>query len=253
MNMIATEGEIEVKNLTVKYETSDKTCALENITFSVNSREKVALIGANGAGKSTLLLTLAGILSPMSGEINIGGVKSDKKTIGNLRKKIGMVFQNPDDQIFMPTVYEDIAFGPRNYGESEDVIEKSADEILQNLGIAHLKNRLTHKLSGGEKRLTALAGILVMNPSVILMDEPSSFLDPRARRKLIGILSELPKTMIIATHDLDMALDICERAILLKNGHICADMPAKEVLSNEKMLEECGLELPISLSRNSAL
>ena len=233
--------EAEVKNLTVKYETSDKTCALNNINFSISGGEKVALIGANGAGKSTLLLALSGILTPASGEIIIGGVKSDKKTISGLRKKIGMVFQNPDDQIFMPTVFEDIAFGPRNFGENEDAIGKSADEILNNLGITHLKNRLTHKLSGGEKRLAALAGILVMNPSVILMDEPSSFLDPKARRKLIKILSGLTQTMLIATHDLDMALDLCGRVILLKDGHIRADMPVKEILSDEKILDECGL------------
>jgi len=244
---------IEVKNLTVKYETTDKTCALSNISFSVNDGEKVAVIGANGAGKSTLLLALAGVLTPVSGEIMIGGVKSDKKTLGDLRKKIGMVFQNPDDQIFMPSVYEDIAFGPRNYGEKEDAIEKSADEILQNLGISHLKNRLAHKLSGGEKRLIALAGILVMKPSVILMDEPSSFLDPKARRRLIEILSGLPQTMLVATHDLDMALGLCGRAILLKNGSICADNSAEEVLRDEKLLEDCGLELPISLYRRRLL
>jgi len=158
-----------------------------------------------------------------------------------------MVFQNPDDQIFMPTVYEDIAFGPRNYGENEETIDKLIDEILQNLNISHLKNRLTHKLSGGEKRLAALAGILIMNPSVILMDEPSSFLDPKARRRLIEILSDLPQTMIIATHDLDMALDLCGRAVLLKEGCIYADKPVNEVLRDEKTLDECGLELPISL------
>ena len=240
---------IEVKNLTVKYDTADKTCALNNISFSVNNGEKVALIGANGAGKSTLLLTLTGILAPVSGEIIIDNIKLNKKTLNDLRKKLGMVFQNPDDQLFMPTVHEDIAFGPKNYGEKEETIEKSTDDILKNFGISHLKNRLTHKLSGGEKRLVALAGILVMNPSVILMDEPSSFLDPKARRKLIGILSELPQTMIIATHDLDMALELCDRAILLKEGCIYSDMTAKEILQDEKILEDCDLELPISLYR----
>jgi len=240
---------IKVKNLTVKYETSEKTRAVDNISFSVSGSEKIALIGANGAGKSTLLLTLTGVIMPVSGEIIIDGIKSDKRTIGELRKKIGMVFQNPDDQLFMPEVYEDIAFGPRNYNTDESEIEKSADEILSSLGIAHLKNRLTHKLSGGEKRLAALAGILIMNPSVILMDEPSSFLDPKARRRLIEILSELSQTMIIATHDLDMALDLCSRVILLKNGVIRADMSADEILRDEKLLDECGLELPISLYR----
>ena len=240
---------IEVKNLTVKYDTSDKACALNNISFFVNNGEKVAVIGANGAGKSTLLLTLTGILSLISGEIIIDGIKANKKTINDLRKKTGIIFQNPDDQLFIPTVYEDIAFGPRNYGEKEGTIEKSIDEILKNLNISHLKGRLTHKLSGGEKRLIALAGVLIMNPSVILMDEPSSFLDPKARRRLIEILSGLSQTLIIATHDLDMALDLCDRAILLKSGCVYSDMPANEILKDEKILEECGLELPISLYR----
>ncbi|MCL1859176.1 MAG: energy-coupling factor ABC transporter ATP-binding protein [Oscillospiraceae bacterium] len=241
--------EIEVKNLTVKYEASDKTCALDNISFIVNSGEKVAVIGANGAGKSTFLLALTGIITPISGEIIIDGIELNKKTLNSLRKKTGMVFQNPDDQLFMPTVYEDIAFGPRNYSEKEELIEKSIDEILKNLSVSHLKNRLTHKLSGGEKRLVALAGILVMNPKIILMDEPSSFLDPKARRRLIEILSGLSQTMIIATHDLDMALDLCSRTILLKEGCIYSDMPSSKILHDEKILEECGLELPISLYR----
>ncbi|MCL2774862.1 MAG: energy-coupling factor ABC transporter ATP-binding protein [Oscillospiraceae bacterium] len=241
---------LEIKNLTVKYDLSDKSsniCALDNVGFSVKDGEKIALIGANGAGKSTLLLTLSGVLTAANGEIYIDGIKSDKKNLKELRRKIGMVFQNPDDQIFMPTVYDDIAFGPRNYGEIEEEIEHKTDEILTNLEITHLKNRLTHKLSGGEKRLVALAGILIMNPSVILMDEPSSFLDPKARRRLINILDKLPQTMIIATHDLDMALDLCERVILLKNGSVRADSSAKEILYDANVLDECGLELPISV------
>ena len=242
---------LEVKNLTVKYDPSDKICALENIDFFINDGEKVAVIGANGAGKSTLLLTLSGVLTPSDGEIYIDNVKYGRKNIKELRRKTGMVFQNPDDQIFMPTVFEDIAFGPRNFGEKEEIIERRTDELLSRLDITHLKNRLTHKLSGGEKRLAALAGILVMDPSVILMDEPSSFLDPKARRRLIRILEQLPQTMIIATHDLDMALDLCGRVILLKNGGVRTDSYAKEVLHNAEILDECGLELPLSVPAKS--
>lgn len=264
---------LSVKNLTVKYDLSDytdKTAALSNICFDVKDGEHIAVIGANGAGKSTLLLTLAGILTPADGEINLDNIKiesgkpdkSAKNTLKDLRSKIGMIFQNPDDQVFMPAVYDDIAFGPRNYGESEKSIDCKTNEILAGLDITHLKNRLTHKLSGGEKRLVALAGVLVMNPSVILMDEPSSFLDPKARRRLIHILQKLPQTLIIATHDLDMALDLCSRTILLKQGCIRADSPAKEILckpdninnsnnsDNSDILDECGLELPLSVLAN---
>jgi len=236
---------LEVTGLCAGYEPGKR--ALTDISFSMGRGESLVVVGANGAGKSTLLLALSGVLTPSDGEIYIDNIKSDKKNIKELRRKTGMVFQNPDDQIFMPVVYDDIAFGPRNYGEKEDVIEQKTDEILSELEIAHLKNRLTHKLSGGEKRLVALAGILVMNPSVILMDEPSSFLDPKARRRLINILSKLPQTMLVATHDLDMALDLCERVILLKKGGVRADSSAKEILRNADILDECGLELPISV------
>ena len=240
---------LEINNLTVKYGASDEACALSDVTLRIAPGERVAVIGANGAGKSTLLLALTGIIAPVFGEILVDNVHLEKKTLRELRKKLGMVFQNPDDQLFMPTVYEDAAFGPRNYGAEEAQTEAAADEIFGKLGIAHLKNRMSHRLSGGEKRLAALAGVLIMEPSVLLMDEPSSFLDPRARRGLIKILGGLDRTMVIATHDLDMALDLCGRAVLLKGGQIRRDGPAEEILRDGALLEECGLELPLSLGK----
>jgi cobalt/nickel transport system ATP-binding protein len=235
---------LKAENLTVRYD--DAVCALRDVGFSVRDGERVALIGANGAGKSTLLLTLVGVLPAESGEISLEDVPVGKETLREFRRRVGMVFQNPDDQLFMPTVYEDIAFGPRNYGLSEEEIETRINGVLDRFGIARLRDRMTHKLSGGEKRLVALAGILVMEPSVLLMDEPSSFLDPRSRRKLIETLDKLPQTMLIATHDLDLALDLCRRAILLDEGRVRADAPIEEILSDAALLESCGLELPLS-------
>jgi cobalt/nickel transport system ATP-binding protein len=228
---------VSAKNLTVKYDKRDAACALNGVSFSVTSGERVALVGANGAGKSTLLLTLAGVL-PVSG----GELKSAE------REKTGVIFQNPDDQLFMPTVYDDVAFAPRNARVSEDKIAEIADKTLESLHIQHLKLRMTHQLSGGEKRLTALAGVLVSTPELLLMDEPSSFLDPRARRNLIEILNKLPQTMIIATHDLDFALDTCNRVIILNKGLLVGDGTI-DILYDVPRLESCGLEPPLSYSR----
>lgn len=242
---------LAVTGLTVKYSPSDKARALNGVSFSAREGERIALIGANGAGKSTLLLSLVGVLEPVEGLVSIGGTLLGKSTLKELRRKVGMIFQNPDDQLFMPTVHEDIAFGPRNCGMDEEMVEARIGAVLESLGISHLRDRMAQKLSGGEKRLVSLAGVLVMEPSVLLLDEPSSFLDPRARRRLIGVLEGLPQTMLLTTHDLDLALDLCERVILLEEGHIRADGPAAEVLRNEPLLVECGLELPPSLSRKN--
>ena len=240
---------LKVDSLVVKYNAADKEQALSGVSFSAIAGERVALIGANGAGKSTLLLSLVGILSITSGSVELDDVVLGKETLPEIRRRIGMVFQNPDDQLFMPTVYEDIAFGPRNYGVAEEEIDTRMNKTLESLGISHLKRRMAHKLSGGEKRLVTLAGVLVTEPRLLLMDEPSSFLDPRARRRLIEILSSLPQTMILATHDLDMALDLCERAVLLGEGSIRADGPAGEILRDSALLERFGLELPLSVKR----
>ena len=239
---------LKVSDISVKYDSSGEY-ALKDISFTVQRGERIAVIGANGAGKSTLLLALTGVLPCDSGEVAVENIVLEKKSLRELRKKMGMIFQNPDDQLFMPTVHEDIAFGPRNYGAPEHETETKTDEVLSRLNISHLKERLPHKLSGGEKRLAALAGVLVMEPDLLLMDEPTSFLDPKARRRLIGILETLPQAMIVATHDLDMALDLCQRVILLKEGRVYADAPAINVMRGAGLLEECGLELPLSLQK----
>ncbi|GHV13037.1 putative ABC transporter ATP-binding protein [Clostridia bacterium] len=218
---------IGTHDLFVKYDKSDDEYALLGVSLEVGGGEKVALIGANGAGKSTLLLTLAGVLTKSSGEI----ISAD----------VGMIFQNPDDQLFLPRVYDDIAFGLRNTNIDESSVKESVEAAAERLSITHLLTKYTHKLSGGEKRLAALAGILVMNPDAILADEPSSYLDPRSRRRLIEILNSLDKTMLIATHDLGFARAVCPRSVILSHGVIAADGETNAILEDEALLETCGL------------
>jgi cobalt/nickel transport system ATP-binding protein len=232
---------IRVTNLTVTYNAREKNSALRDLNFFIKPGERAALLGANGAGKSTLLLSMTGILPPAAGSMVIDGIPVCREHLAELRRRTGMVFQNPDDQLFMPTVYEDVCFGPRNYAMDEGLTESRIDAVLAALGIGHLKDRISHKLSGGEKRLAALAGILVMEPSVLLLDEPSSFLDPRSRRNLIAILENLSQTMVIATHDLDLARRLCGRFILLCEGELAADGPAEDIFFNPSLMERCGL------------
>jgi cobalt/nickel transport system ATP-binding protein len=236
---------IRVRDLSVRYQ-AEGPAALADIQFSLEAGERAALIGANGAGKSTLLLALMGFLPPERGSMDMGDLRVEKKNLEALRRRAGLVFQNPDDQLFMPTVYEDVAFGLRNCPRSGEALEQRVEAVLDRLGIARLRERLCYRLSGGEKRLAALAGVLVMDPELLLLDEPSSFLDPRARRILIGILDALPQTMLIATHDLDLALELCRRTILLKEGRVFADGPTEKLLTDPVLLESCGLELPLS-------
>ncbi|MDR2394258.1 MAG: energy-coupling factor ABC transporter ATP-binding protein [Treponema sp.] len=229
-----------VKNLTVQY-SPHEPLVLQDINFSLEPKERVALIGANGAGKSTLLLTLIGVIKAVEGEISLGGIPMRQERLRELRQLAGMVFQDPDNQLFMPTVLDDIGFGLRNYGFDEKTIEARITAILTRLGIGHLKNRLSHKLSGGEKRLAALAGVLVMEPSLLLLDEPSAFLDPRSRRTLISILAGLPQAMLVATHDLELAQDLCTRVMLLKGGRVFVEGPAQELLQDHALLDQAGL------------
>ncbi len=231
---------IEIKDLTIVY--PDGTKAVDGISLTVRDGESIALVGANGAGKTSLLLSLVGVLPIHSGTVTVDGTGLDKKTLNEIRRRVGMVFQNPDDQLFMPMIYDDVAFGPRNYGMSEDEVSQRVDTTLLTLGITHLRDRSSLKLSGGEKRIAAIATVLAMDPSVVIFDEPTAFLDPKARRHLIGVLTGLPHGKLIATHDLTFAQEVCTRAIVIKKGRIFADGDPKEILQDVRLMEEGGLE-----------
>ncbi|MDD6643808.1 MAG: energy-coupling factor ABC transporter ATP-binding protein [Firmicutes bacterium] len=219
---------------------------VENLSFTIKKGESVGLIGANGAGKSTLMKLLLGLLSG-TGEILVGGLPVIKKNLLSIRQKLGFVLQDSDNQMFMPTVYEDMIFGPRNYGLSKEEAERRVDEVLAQLDLTALKYRHNHKLSGGEKRMAAIATILAMQPEAILMDEPSTALDPVNRRTVIRTVNALPQTKLIASHDLDMILDTCDRVILLANGKIVADGKADAILRDKALLEANRMELPFCL------
>lgn len=235
---------IEVNELCVAY--PDGTKAINNLSFKIEDGQSVAIVGANGAGKSTLMLTLVGIIPASYGNIRINNLEVKKNNLSQIRAQMGMVFQNPDDQLFMSKVYDDIAFGPRNYGFPEEEVEKRVSQVLTDLNAEHIRDKMPYKLSGGEKRIAAIACVLSMRPSIMLLDEPSSFLDPKARRNLIALLKNIPLTKVIATHDLDMVFDLCERVIVLQNSTLYADGEAKSILKNKELMEACGLELPLS-------
>lgn len=230
---------LDIRELSVQY--PDGARALEGLSLSIENGESVALVGANGAGKTTLILALVGIVAS-KGEVLVQGLRLEKRTVHEIRRRVGVVFQNPDDQLFMPTIGEDVAFGPRNLGVSEEEIGPRVEACLHRLRIGHLRHRTALKLSYGEKRMAALATVLAMEPSVMLFDEPSAFLDPRARRTLIGVLNGLSQTKLIATHDLNFALETCRRSVLLKDGKIFADGPSETLLTDEKIMDACGLE-----------
>lgn len=240
---------IEIQDLTVRY--SEQIPVFDALNLTVRDGESIAVIGANGAGKSTLLLSLVGLAPIQSGTIRIDALPLEKKHLQAIRAKVGLVFQNPDDQLFMPTVLEDVLFGPLNYGIAMQEAKQAAEELLCSMNIAHLSARAPQDLSGGEKRIVALATVLAMNPDVLLLDEPSSFLDPGARRTMIKLIKPLPQTKLLATHDLDLALDLSDRVILLLKGRIEADGPADTVLRDRTLLERCGLELPYRLQGNN--
>lgn len=236
---------IDFQNVSFAYEKGDPV--IDGISFTIPSGESVGLIGANGAGKSTVMKLLLGLLQG-EGTIRVGGTPVIKENLAKIRAGLGFVMQNSDNQMFMPTVYEDMIFAPLNYGLSREDTDLRVDRVLTQLGLEKLKHRHNHKLSGGEKRMAAIATILAMEPQVILMDEPSSALDPRNRRIVINLIRSLGQTKLIASHDLDMILDTCSRVILLSEGRIAADGPAEEILRNRELLEANRLELPLSLS-----
>jgi cobalt/nickel transport system ATP-binding protein len=240
---------LKINQLNMRY--PDGNQVLNQLSFHIETGETVGLVGANGAGKSTLLKSIVGIMLPVEGSIEIDKISVTKKNLNKVREKVGVVFQNPEDQLFMSNVYDDIAFGLRNYGIVEDKISERIRGIVKSLGIERLLNHNSNKLSGGEKRLVAIATILVMQPSLVLFDEPTSFLDPRTRRNLIEMLRGFNMTKLIATHDLDMALELCDRVIILSEGTIFKQGNAKELLSNQILMEEAGLELPFCLQKRN--
>ncbi len=233
---------IELKDIYCEYEKG--LSVLNGVSLSINDGETVGLVGANGAGKSTLMKVMLGLL-PYTGEITVDGLRVEKKNHAAIRKCLGFVLQNSDNQMFMPTVKEDVMFGLLNYGMSSEEAEEKTDSILSELGILYLKNRHNHRLSGGEKRMAAIATVLAMDPFHILMDEPCSALDPRNRRRIIQTIRHLDKTMIIASHDLDMILDTCSRTVLISEGKIVADGPTQSLLTDQALLEANNLELPL--------
>jgi len=236
---------VQADNLYYAY--PDGTRGISGICFTITHGESVALVGANGAGKSTLLLHLNGCLTATKGDIRVGDHTLNKKNIKAIRRSLGMVFQDPDDQLFMPTVFDDVAFGPVNLGLPEQEVEARVVHALETVGASHLRNRPPHKLSGGEKRAVAIAAILAVSPDILVMDEPTSNLDPLSRKRLISLLQSFEHTKIIATHDLDMALDVCERTIVLHKGTITADGPTLDIFNNEDLLVNSGLEKPLRM------
>ena len=231
----------------VNYSYEKSVPILRDVTFSAHEHESIGLIGANGVGKSTLLKLLVGLNLGYEGTISVEGMKVEKQILPKIRERIGYVFQDSDSQLFMSTAYEDIAFGPRNYGLSEPEVQERVEQALSMIHIEHLKNKQIYKMSGGEKKMVSIATILAMTPDIILMDEPSIALDPRNRRYLIQILNQFHHLKIIASHDLDMILDTCSRVILMAEGTIIRDGKAEEILSDKELLEANGLELPLCM------
>lgn len=226
--------------------------ALRGVSFRITHGEKVALVGANGAGKSTLLLHTNGLLMPSHGRVVMGGITLTPKTLRLVRQTVGMVFQNPDDQLFMPTVEEDVAFGPANMGLAPNEIERRVTAALEAVGALHLRESSPYRLSGGQKKSVSIATVLSMEPSVLVLDEPTANLDPRARRQTIDLVRRFSHTTLIATHDLEMVLDLCPRTLILKEGRIVADGPTRELFNDLSLLETCGLEQPCTLRLEEA-
>ena len=237
---------ITFENVSFAYESSAPV--LRSVSFHIAPGEAVGLIGANGAGKSTIMKLMLGLLPCTEGEIRVDGVRVEKKTLPQIRRTLGFVLQDSDSQMFMPTVYEDMMFAPRNYGLSKEEAEQKVDAVLEQLGLTELKHRHNHKISGGEKRMAAIATILAMEPKAILMDEPSIALDPFNRRTVIRAINGLSMTKLIASHDLDMILDTCSRVLLLSGGQLVADGRTEDILRDKSLLEANRMELPFCLA-----
>jgi cobalt/nickel transport system ATP-binding protein len=232
---------IDAWNLTYRY--PDGREALRGLNISVEHGERIAVLGPNGAGKTTFVYHLNGLLRGQ-GQLEVAGLTVDDSTLRKLRPRVGLVFQDPDDQLFMPTVREDVAFGPLNMGNTREVVEARVDESLRMVRMEHAADRPPHQLSMGERRRVAIATVLAMRPQLLVLDEPTANLDPRARRELLDVLARIERTMLVVTHDLPFAAQLCERAVILSRGQIAADGPCAEILRDSDLLGAHDLELP---------
>jgi cobalt/nickel transport system ATP-binding protein len=235
---------IELRGLSYTY--PDGTAALRDIELVIRRGERVAFIGPNGAGKSTLLLHLNGIIRG-SGEIRIFGESMSDRTIRSVRARVGFVFQDAEDQLFCPTVFDDVAFGPLNWGYPKEEIRERVERALERVGMKGTEERNAFHLSGGEKKRIALATVLSLDPDILVLDEPTGDLDPRTRRNLIDLLRTFDTTLVIATHDLDLVLDLCPRSVILYGGNVVADGNSGQLLRDGELLRKYGLELPLSV------
>jgi len=227
----------------------DGTKALDNLSLTILAHESAGIIGANGAGKSTLVNHLNGFFLPHNGKISIAGLEIKKKNIEKIRQQVGLVFQNPDDQLFTARLYDDVLFGPLNLGMNKQDIDAEAEKLLRDLDLWELRDKPPSHLSQGQKRFAAFATVLIMRPSLLVMDEPTSDLDPRNRRKLINLVNTLRSTKITVSHDLDFIWDTCDQAYIMAEGRITAHGATREILSNRELLEANGLELPLRLQK----
>jgi cobalt/nickel transport system ATP-binding protein len=240
---------VSVKNVRFAYPAGVK--AINDVTLEIRRGERVALLGPNGSGKSTLILLIAGLLSPQKGEIRVFDEETTAKSFHKLRQKIGIVFQDPDDQLFNQTVIEDVSYGPKNLGLAPEVIKKRCDHILEDIGISHLRERPPHRLSFGEKKKVSLATALVLKPELIILDEPTANLDLLSRRGLIDLLNELNAegtTIVVSTHDVEALPELVDRVIIVSHGSVLGEGAIHSVLQDAKLLESAGLEPP-SISR----
>ncbi len=236
---------LDVRDASYRY--PDGTHAIEGVTFSVGPTEAVGLVGPSGAGKTTLMLCVVGFLQLEGGEITVQGLRVEKKTLRKVRREVGMLFQNADDQLFMPTLYEDVAFGAMNSGMKGEELDRAVRRAIADRGLSGMEDKFPGHLSAGQKRLASLAGVLVTEPGILLLDEPSSNLDPKSRRSLIRHLHGLDNARVLATHDLEMVLDLCSRVLVLDCGRLVAQGDPARVLADEDLMESCNLEVPHSL------
>ena len=236
---------LEINHLTMKF---GGLVAIDNVSFNVEKNTITSLIGPNGAGKTTLILHLNGILGDLNGQITLNNKDFSEENISKIRKSVGLVFQDPDDQLFMPTVLEDVMFGPKNFGFSDELVKKNSINALEQVKMLQFKDKPPHHLSFGQKRKVAIASVLASEPELLVLDEPSSNLDPASRRELIDILKNLDVSIILVTHDLPMALEICNRSVILNNGKITADDDTYKILKNKKIMSDNRLELPFGFA-----